>query len=338
MGRPLGKSAVYRQVRRAVLGAVILCVSLVPAIAGAGQKGNLFDDLFSVSFPSEKEGWACGRWGAVLHTGDGGKTWERQRTETDFTLSSIHFTDPRRGWAVGDMGTILSTSDGGKTWVKQKSPVPFFLMGVYFASPSKGWIVTERTHILSTNDGGKVWKVQFKDADYTLKALAFADADNGWAVGEYGYIYHTSNGGITWENQGGGFGISPDTGEIESGTSLFNVLALDAKTAWAVGIDGYVTRTVDAGKSWQIAKTGAPKTQLYCIAADRRKTIVIGGNGVVIDSGDTGKTWTSVSLAPPITYGWIYGLASRPDSGFVGVGLDGAIYRSEGSVWKRITY
>jgi photosystem II stability/assembly factor-like uncharacterized protein len=81
-------------------------------------------DLFSVSFPTEKDGWACGRWGTMLHTTDGGWTWTRQESGTDYTLTSISFVDPAHGFAVGDGGTILSTKDGGKTWTRQKSPVP----------------------------------------------------------------------------------------------------------------------------------------------------------------------------------------------------------------------
>jgi photosystem II stability/assembly factor-like uncharacterized protein len=95
----------------------------VPGILGAQQK--ISEDLFSVTFPSEKEGWACGRLGSIIHTSDGGKAWIRQNSGVNLTLTSIHFVDTRNGWAVGDEGAILHTSDGGKTWEKQKSPVPF---------------------------------------------------------------------------------------------------------------------------------------------------------------------------------------------------------------------
>jgi photosystem II stability/assembly factor-like uncharacterized protein/tetratricopeptide (TPR) repeat protein len=65
--------------------------------------------------------WAAGRPGsAVLHSGDGGASWEVQRTGQPLPLEAIHFADEKRGWAVGEYGTILSTNDGGKTWQPQR--------------------------------------------------------------------------------------------------------------------------------------------------------------------------------------------------------------------------
>ncbi len=295
------------------------------------------DDLFSVTFPAENEGWACGRWGTVLHTADGGKTWKRQESGTDFTLTSISFVDPLHGWAVGDGGTIIHTGDGGKTWKRQRSPVPLILMQICFVSPLKGWIVGERTHILNTEDGGSTWKVQFKEDDFILKAISFSDPQNGWSVGEYGLIYHTRDGGKKWVKEAGGFGgVSEETGDIIADPYLFDVMVIDAQTAWAVGIEGHVTRTTDGGKTWKKVDTGAPKITLFCIAGDKWNTINIGGDGIFLTSKDGGKTWKAPKFDPPITYSWFYGLARRGISGFVAVGFEGAVYQTSSSNWVKV--
>ncbi|MBI5439937.1 MAG: hypothetical protein HY900_01865, partial [Deltaproteobacteria bacterium] len=102
-----------------------LLLFLACAWGGWAEAGSrIQDDLFSVSFPTASQGWAVGRWGTVLHTADGGTTWEKQKTGVDDTLASVSFVDAQNGWAVGDRGTILHTANGGKTWEKQKSPVP----------------------------------------------------------------------------------------------------------------------------------------------------------------------------------------------------------------------
>jgi photosystem II stability/assembly factor-like uncharacterized protein len=299
------------------------------------------DDLFSVNFPTENHGWACGRWGTVLHTSDGGKSWSRQETGTDYTLSSVSFVDSKNGWIVGDEGTIIHTSDGGKTWKKQKSPVPFFLMAVQFVTPLKGWIVTERTHILATEDGGQTWKVQFSEDDFILKAVSFCDAENGWAVGEYGFVYNTKDGGKNWKKQSGFFRISEETGAVEGGDMLFGVMALNPRTAWAVGIDGYVSRTVDGGSTWTAVNIGAGKSPLFCVTGDKTGSVVVGGKRVFLFSGDNGIKWTKPSLEPSFPYGWIYGAARRGESGFSAVGQQGAIYlndvQSRGT-WRRAQY
>ncbi len=318
--------------------ALLGVVSVQGATVEKARKG-LRHDLFSVSFPTENDGWACGRWGMILHTSDGGKSWNRQTSNTDYTLTSISFVDPKNGWAVGDAGTILHTKDGGTTWEKQKSPVNFFLMGVHFADPRKGWAVGERTNILHTTDGGQTWKVQFKDQDFVLKSVSFCNDKNGWAAGEYGLIYGTENGGATWTKQAGGFGFSEETGDLLTGNVLFNINAVDSKTAWAVGIDGYVTKTADGGKTWQVIEKGVPKSHLFGIAHEGAN-LVISGSALLLASIDGGSTFKDAKAEPGITYGWIYGIAPRNKKGFIAVGKGGWIYVSDpkGTTWQKVTY
>jgi photosystem II stability/assembly factor-like uncharacterized protein len=310
----------------------LFCV-LVPSARGAPV--TIYDDLFSVTFPTEKDGWACGRWGTIIHTEDGGTTWSPQESGTTYTLSSIHFINGTTGWAVGNQGTILHTKDGGKTWQKQQSPVPYFLMGVHFVTPDKGFICTEQTTILATDDGGKTWSKQFSDMDYILRTLSFSDPMNGWAAGEYGFIYHTADGGKTWAKQAGDFRISPETGDVEGGYFVFTIVALDAKTVWAAGIDGSLMRTVDGGQTWGPVKTGAPKIHFFGLAVNKAGGIALAGSGILLVSTDNGRTWAFPPVAPPIKYGWLYGLAPR-GNGFVATGWQGAIYMGEGSSWKRV--
>jgi len=308
-----------------LLGGVLLLAAAAALATPPAQKA-LPEDLFSVTFPDEQHGWACGRFGVVLHTADAGRTWVRQETGIDYTLSSISFPDEHNGWAVGSEGTILHTADGGRTWVKQACPVQYYLMGVHFATPKEGWVVTERTTILHTTDAGKTWQVQFSDMDYILKGVSFADAKNGWAVGEYGYVYKTADG-ATWTKQAGHFGISDETGEIVAGNYLFGVFAESPTTAWAVGIDSYVTKTEDGGKTWKVLTLPIPKVNLYAVAS-KKGLVAICGEGLFILSRDGGSTWSSPVFTPQIRYGWLYGVAPR-GPGFVTVGWEGAVY--EGS-------
>ena len=65
--------------------------------------------------------WIAGMPGScVLHSADGGQTWELFRTEQYLPIRSIEFVDAERGWAVGALGTILSTRDGGRSWRRQR--------------------------------------------------------------------------------------------------------------------------------------------------------------------------------------------------------------------------
>jgi photosystem II stability/assembly factor-like uncharacterized protein len=325
------------------LVAVLACLSLL--FLGSGSEGKnvstggdprkLPHDLFALSFPTEQDGWACGRMGTVLHTTDGGIRWTHQESGTDYTLTSVSFVDKSHGWAVGNGGTIVATKDGGKTWTKQKSPVSFFLLGVHFVNTQKGWAVGEKTHILHTTDGGATWGVQFKDQDYVFKSVSFCDEKNGWAAGEYGLIYRTDDGGKTWKKQAGGMGFSQDTGELLAGNILFNIIAVNPKTAWAVGIDGYVTKTTDGGANWTQVEKGVPKTHLFGIAV-LGNTVVIGGKALVLSSTDGGGSFKAPAVEPPVTYGYIYGIVPRGNKGFVAVGKGGWIYLSDekAAAWR----
>jgi photosystem II stability/assembly factor-like uncharacterized protein len=333
---------------------VIILFSFWVAIAfrSAWAAGEIQDDLFDVSFPTASQGWACGRWGTVIHTTDGGQTWGRQDSTTEYTLSSISFVDAQNGWAVGDRGTILHTTDAGATWKQQQpptvtleaavgwagkggaakvedAPLTFFLMGVHFATPLKGWIVTERTHILYTEDGGVTWTVQFTGADIILQNVSFCDETTGWAVGEYGYIYHTADGGMTWEQQAGFFDISEETGDIVGGNYLFGVFAVDPQTAWAVGIDGYVVRTMDGGHTWEPVEKGIPRTHLFGVAVNRNGSVVIAGRSSLLVSADGGSSFTLASATPSIAYGWLFGLCPRGEGGLVAVGKSQWVYLSD---------
>ena len=298
------------------------------------------DDLFSLSFPSETEGWACGRHGIILHTSDGGQTWKPQSSGTDATLSSICFTDLQNGWAVGARGTILHTHDGGLTWESQESPVESFHMRVVFLSSRKGFIASEHTHILATEDGGRNWTVRFRDEDFILRSLSFGDPLHGWAVGEFGCIYSTADGGRRWEKQAGTYEIDSETGDLKGEGFLFDVVAIDRQTVWAVGIQGTVKQTADGGRTWRNVDVGAGTAPLFCIAHDGSDTLMVAGKGICLLSSDRGKTWTRVHFAPSIRYGWVHHIARLGSTGLAAAcGEGGSIYRKlPAGVWNGIAY
>ena len=321
--------------RRILCAGAFFVMILLASYAHAAEQ-TIVDDLFGVNFISAKEGWVSGRAGAIYHTADGGVTWQLQKTNTDITLGSVFFLDANNGWAVGDASTILHTRDGGKTWVKQNCPVPFFyLMDVHFVSPTRGWIVTEKTHILATDNGGETWSVQFQDQDFILKSLSFSDPLNGWAVGEYGYTYHTVDGGAHWKHESGFYGIDEMTGEIKGANYLFGVTAVNAKKAWAVGIDGTVVKTDDGGKSWKAIPNPAGRAMFTSVATDGAAAVVIAGKDGLLISADDGKTWSKPSFQPALGYQWLYRVGRIPNVGFAVVGAQGSIYLSNrnGSVY-----
>ena len=92
---------------RFALAVFILAAFGLPAFA---QPPVAFEDagLHAVQFVDASEGWACGDDGAIWHSINGGKTWERQKTGTRASIRGVHFVNPYCGWAVGRIGTGMS--------------------------------------------------------------------------------------------------------------------------------------------------------------------------------------------------------------------------------------
>jgi photosystem II stability/assembly factor-like uncharacterized protein len=89
-----------------------------------GESDGIY--LSSVWFSSITNGWAVGfqrngelrdlRRAVVLHTVDGGKTWQKlQLGENDPFFDRVYFTDEESGWLFG-RDNIYQTRSGGQTW------------------------------------------------------------------------------------------------------------------------------------------------------------------------------------------------------------------------------
>ncbi len=116
--------------------------------------------LNGVCFGSDVKGIAVGNAGIVMHTSDGGASWETC-TDEDVTggsklWSSVCLTETGKAWAVGNSGRIVYSNDWGHTWESQTSGVTELLSEVHFINDSVGWIVGgfSGSVILHTKNGG----------------------------------------------------------------------------------------------------------------------------------------------------------------------------------------
>ncbi len=73
--------------------------------------------LRGVDFTNENEGWAVGEFGVILHTSNGGDSWQSQTSGTQAHLFDVDFISSTKGIIPGDSCLILYTSDGGQNWL-----------------------------------------------------------------------------------------------------------------------------------------------------------------------------------------------------------------------------
>jgi photosystem II stability/assembly factor-like uncharacterized protein len=282
------------------------------------------DDLFAIDGWRDGNQAAVGRFGMILLTRDGGKTWQEQASGTSRALSAISFADRQHGFIAGSAGTILTTSDGGVTWRAQPSGTREHLLGVYASSPTAAHVVGAFGTLLSTSDGGATWRKQelswdrlipliTKDSgilEPNLNAVYFVNPETGWIVGEFGLVLKTSDGGRTWSSQTYG----------SDRPQLFAVMFRDKLTGWSVGQQGTVLKTTDGGRNWLAVDIGT-RRNLYGISLEDERGLIV-GEGIVMASQDNGASWTRLESTPEKR--WLSGAAIKNRQAVV-VGQAGTI-------------
>jgi len=198
-----------------------------------------------------------------------------------------------KGYAV-----ILHTTDGGDTWRREGDEEDLDgldLNGVSAIDGSTAWAVGDQGLILHTTDGGKTW-VRQGEGQFPVTYLYQVDAVDSqvvWVVGDddgsgYATVLRTTDGGETWE------AVEPSSGDFPSG--LIDVSAIDAMTAWIVGIDGQGHRTIDGGATWETFQIIPTLFHVNGVCAlDADTAWVATDQGGVYYTSDGGETWNDVS-------------------------------------------
>ena len=297
-------------------------------------------ELVSAKFVSPKEGWVAGglnaiEGGVILHTSDGGETWETQLGDpesSDRSYTDLRFLTPTLGWAVQSTGvgdhTLLRTDDG-QNW-SSVGTVAQHRGDYQFTSRDTGF-VTSRDAILRTQDGGRKWQSTYqcnvsvevngltRHMTCNFDKLDFVDATTGYALsggldgGAGNVLARTSDGGATWTAMVILPGESAREGALHFVSPTVGILRTQ---------DGKLFRTVDGGTTW----TGVGR------APDGKPAIDFAGTqvGWMIHYGTMGYTldggmhWLSRNIQFPASVN-AFSLAA-PDSGYA-VGEHGMVYR-----------
>ncbi len=139
----------------------------------------------------------------ILHTTDGGNTWEGRNIDEISVITGIDFIDSKNGWITGFetkeasrlTWAIFHTADGGISWNKQYSERYTCLYNIQFIDKYNGWIMGIGKDALfglgisyfSTTDGGLTWKKE-NSLYLTGSDFYFVDPAHGWSAGKRGNI------------------------------------------------------------------------------------------------------------------------------------------------------
>lgn len=174
----------------------------------------------------------------LSRSSDGGKSWEKRRSMTDFGINDIFFTTPTTGFIVLSKLKPSSTPSDNKSFLMQ------------------------------TEDGGLTWKTVYSSDDADLYRSSFdSDGESGILIGDRialepasptrsNLVLITNDKGQTWTD------VSENLkNEVpDANDQLTNVFFLQSKEIVALSGRGKILKTTDYGKSWKIiaADTGEP--------------------------------------------------------------------------------
>jgi photosystem II stability/assembly factor-like uncharacterized protein len=326
---------------------------------------RLRDGLLGVSFCDDKNGWAVGQYGTILHSTDGGVAWNYQRSGVRSHIIAVHGISPEVAWAVGHGGIVIHTSDTGKTWKVVNMGMQHVFNDVQFVNPQEGWIVGQYETILHTGDGGNNWQrvhggepaaIDFskvkegeivdenfgaEEEVYTLNSVYFLNNQLGWAAGEAGIILKTTNGGKTWEKLVSG--TKNTLTDIEFNTQDFG---------FVVGLDSTILKTIDGGKTWSQERPTV-RTHYYGVTFRRYGPEIVRNDAFAVGQGAIAyysylkKPYLQNWMPPTETkfnfnYYWLYKVSFITKSGeeAIIIGEDGLLLRtpSGGHVWENVEY
>src|SRR5690242_18810271 len=246
--------------------------------------------------------------------------WTVQTSGVNVRLRGVSAVSESVAWASGAGSTVLRTVDGGTTW--QKSTVTSDALDfrdidavdaqtAYVMSIGNG----PASRIYKTTDAGKTWNLQFKNEDPKafLDAISFWDANHGIAFGDsvdlQFYILTTVDGGGTWSRVPAASLPAAQGNEGAFAASGTNIAVFDKSHAWigtGAAAKSRVLRTIDGGRTWQVADTplaSGPSAGIFSIAfRDAKHGVIAGGDyrkeQEAVDNlavtNDGGATWTLV--------------------------------------------
>lgn len=151
-----------------------------------GSRASVLAGVLTISFVSEKVGWAGG--GVIMKTSDGGCTWETQLEQA--TVREFFFIDEAHGYAVGGT-SVVKTVDGGASWIDVSPDDERIkdLRSVYFFDEQTGWIIGlgdeetvgtslfQKSVLLETTDGGSSWTLREYFFDLSMLDTESVDSE-----------------------------------------------------------------------------------------------------------------------------------------------------------------
>jgi len=143
--------------------------------------------ISSLVFLDNAAGICCTSDG-LLQTGDGGKSWLPEQSESNLPLERLFFINRESGWAAGSENGVYTTSNGGKTWKVSRGTEEYKINDIFFIDTHSGWAVGKDGLFLYTLNGGKSWERLETGVVDDFLSVYFFNTDFGLICGRNGTV------------------------------------------------------------------------------------------------------------------------------------------------------
>lgn len=293
--------------------------------------------LTSVAFTDSLNGWAAGDSGIIIHTSDGGVSWETQYYNDSLSIVNLCFLNDQYGFASAASSLyepfgsfLLKTTNGGINWSAEYLRLgELYVNYIYFLDSLNAFAAGYPTFFMRTSDGGENWRPVTRDssiyAGYPPYKIKFYDENYGYACGGVrdvtGVIWRTTDGGFSWDTVVDTSSAPPEP--------LFAIQIFDSLNVLVMGGDpeygASTLRTSDAGNFWQYDTLGI---LWYPVEVGFRTMsegwAPMGPKLGFLFTSDSGENW---SLLPTPDSAYVTNISFPDSSHGYAVGINGTILK-----------
>jgi len=253
-------------------------------------------DLTAVWFTDAKQGWAVGHDGVILHSADGGQSWDKQLDGRQANTLLVNDLQNKLA-AQPDDKRLNVLLDEAKRNVEAGPDKPF--MDVWFADAKNGYAVGAYNLIFRTSDGGAHWVPWYDRTEnpnflhlYAIRGVG----DQVYLSGERGLFMKLDAGQQRFvarpmAYQGSLFAMGAGPGYV----TVF-------------GMRGNALRTTDEGQTWQKVDTGVQSGLSGATVLEDGRMVAVSQAGQLLVSQDKGASFGMVKGVQPMVFAGVVGV------------------------------
>jgi photosystem II stability/assembly factor-like uncharacterized protein len=254
--------------------------------------------LTAVHFPTPASGWAVGHDGLILHSSDGGLSWEKQLDGHELNEQIIAVAERIVAQYEEEVEALQAEQTPDEMALEeaefQLEEAEFMLEGaqddaeagpvrplldVWFRNEREGYVSGSYGMLLHTTDGGQSWDLVSERMDnpqaFHLNQIVVAPDGAMYIAGEAGYVFRSLDGGQTWDSlepgyEGSFYGIVVVPGAAGSYELL------------AYGLRGNLFASSDRGETWDELDSGTTVTMTTGALLADRSVLLAGQGGLML--------------------------------------------------------